>query len=213
MQLSKILDVLYSETFDEKKIINVLNKATYVDEYINDDNSLLIQLGFSFFIQTGKTFELFYDFSSKQLIFQMRFEDSRLPCILGLACEKVNKFIKRTAPLFIIGITEDEEVLNQYISTNDKIILNQLDHSVFLILERNTEDEFISIAEYPLNKFFNNKIYRGPDGFEIFRDGFKNRNFRDNENNETFSDNNFLDGTDGQLGDLGEEGWTSLGRD
>lgn len=82
-----------------------------------------------------------------------------------------------------------------------------------------------SIVEFPLQKVLNTKIFHNgeTDRFaryisdEEFRSNLSEKRYDDNEYYEdddwVSPNSSFYDATDGQLGELGEEGWTSIGRD
>jgi hypothetical protein len=200
--LKEILAIIYAD--DNDKIIRLLNSSIYAAEYYPKVDSMIIQLGYSFSIQTGTTLELFYDFKSQKTIYQKRFSSSDL-CLLGLICFKKepSKFINNAIPSLIAAVSEDENLVQICESAWEKIKLKQLEYDLFGIVIKQVDGLLTVTNEYPLRKSLGRTIYFGNGSFRF--------NSPPRRSNYYSTSSDFYEATDGQLGELGDAGWTYLG--
>ena len=97
---------------------------------------------------------------------------------------------------------------------NSICLINDEDKSERTINSIEIEDNE-KIKIFPLQKHLTEKIFIKGNKYSLYEpDMFDTDRGYDRDRYENYSDNDaFYDATDGQLGDLGHEGWTYLGRD
>lgn len=92
LKLSNLIKALHTQGVYVRQPISSINSSTYVNQYsFNKKEAVIIHLGFSFRIQTGNEFELFYDLTNDIIIRQLRLKNN--PLLLGLGYCFENDYI------------------------------------------------------------------------------------------------------------------------
>ncbi len=220
MKLCYILEVLNNSSIE--KIVELLNSATYIRDYKEKEDSFFIHIGFVFQIQTATKFELFFDLTTKNLIYQKRMKDSTMPCFLGIIYQKDGSYLKHATSGVLGACSFNEEHVYFYETTKEKIQKLEFECPVFTFFDDVDHHDLSKQKQFPLSKQVFQTIYFGNSRFQIYdphtsyladRENYDHESPRMRDNNDYDEYDSFWDATGGQVGDLGDEGWLSLGRE
>ena len=214
-----LLKTLYGNSFSS--ILSVLNESVYVTDFSSDKP--LMHTGFSFSLHTGTKLDILFCPITNTIVRSPKTQ-SQVPQLIGLVVGKnedshFTKIFESYIPVAVqpyqIYIIKD---LEKYLSKKpEQIVLFKDDKTEEIIVESfKIEDEDNKIHEFPLNKHLAKTVFYGQSTFQEYTPNFFHRKYPE-KHSDHYSDYSegdaFYDATDGQLDDLGDFGWTFLGRD
>ncbi len=206
---------------DLKEIISLLNDSFYITEYFTSNNSEYVHTGVKFEIQTNQFLEVFYYFNGDVLVVQPPTEKINQEPKLGDIFIREDKYINTPTILSLtfLGLRDDDrKIYNcEYADINKTPLTKDsyLTIPTFQSMGRIQEFKF-----YKRSIVLGTKIYLGNGRYEKYNP-FLDPNSKESDDHiedDDFDDSfsgrsSFYDATDGQLGDMGDDGWAYLGRD
>lgn len=146
---------------------------------------------------------------------------SQIPQLAGLLLQKVNGSYLNGISRFYFPILS--EVPKRYIIKDLESYLSKKPDQIFIINEDTQEEISIDsfrieenneAYKFPLNIHLSSTVFYGQGTFSKYTPEFYEREYDEGDNYDDYSESDaFYDATDGQLGDMGDFGWTYLGRD
>lgn len=210
-----LLKILYGNSFSS--ILSVLNESVYVTDFSSEKP--LLHTGFSFSLHTGKKMDILFCPSTNTIVRSPKTQ-SQVPQLTGLWVGKnggghftsmLRNYIPVMAQPFQKYLIKN---LEKYLSKKpEQIVLLKDNVKEEIVIESfKIEDENNEIHEFPLNKHLSNIVFYGQSIFQAYMQLEDSKEYSDHYSDSSERDD-FYDATDGQLGDLGDFGWTYLGRD
>ncbi len=211
-----LLKILYGNSFSS--ILSVLNESVYVTDFSSEKP--LMHTGFSFSLQTGTKMDLLFCPTTNTIVRSPKTQ-SKVPQLIGLVVQKngdghFSKIFENYIPIAvepyqIYSIKDLEKHLSK---RPEQIALLKDDKREEIVVKSfKIEDKNNKIHEFPLNKHLSKTVFYGQSIFQEYTP-IDSRRENPEEYSEHYSDqDDFYDATDGQLDDLGDFGWTFLGRD
>lgn len=215
MDFLKLLNVLYGK--DLASILSVLNSSVYVKKHITD--GFVMHTGFSFSMHTEEQMDILYCLATGTIIRTPK-TYSQTPQILGILLKKENGEYFNAISRFYFPVISEEPVV-RYVIKGLESYLSKKPNDITIITEDTQEELLIQSLkvvnnnqtyEFPLNIHLKSIVFYGHGSFRRYDPEPYQREYQNNY--DYYSENDaFYDATDGQLGDLGDFGWTHLGRD
>lgn len=151
MTVYEVLKCLHRSSLFE--IVEMLNDAIYGELHVKVQ--FVIHTGYSFSIQTGTRFELFYDYENHKLIYQSN-KIGNSPCTLGLiVSSKGGRFydVYKTQAI-INGFSTDDNSCTFLPTTENNIYHKKHTHSFEIF-----DDKENIIDSFPLSGSMKNSIF------------------------------------------------------
>jgi len=163
LKLSGSIKCLHTNGIYVRQPVSSIRSSKHVDEYRFDKaNSILMHLGFSFKLQSGNEFEIYYDLTNNITIRQRRY--SNIPAILGLICYFEGQYINRYDLRIIKQIDLRSDTCHiSNLSTQDELTSTEnfeiVDKSDIFIVTSLTKSYSEPLYYYD-NSFFTPKEYK-----------------------------------------------------
>lgn len=232
MTFLEIIKKLYSNEISQ--VVEVLNKSIHVSDGLYKSSDFCVHTGFTFVNQKGNKFELIYNGETEQIYRQPRISNNILPLIIGLSVGKgdsiyfnghygqsvliLHELENGTESGVLYSIKNIEKYQYENPVNEIEVAKDGQDDFEFISKFKIIDKEDKLLFEFPLCMEFKQKIFYNGNN-NSFKKNISDLEYRDFEedrfrNSSLESPNStFYDATDGQLGELGEEGWTIIGRD
>jgi hypothetical protein len=162
LKLSGTIKSLHTSGIYVREPISSIGSSKHINDYRFDkSNSVLMHLGFSFRLQSGNEFEIYYDLVNNITVRQRRYEN--IPLILGLVCyfegQHINRYdlkiIKKIDLPNCVGHVCDVSSQEELTKTGDFEIVD--DTKVFTV--SSLTKTYPEPVYYYDNNFFTSKEY------------------------------------------------------